>query len=85
MQNVIVVIGLTVAGVAAIVGGVVTWRTAAKLVADAQHTLRQMFGDSFPGLFTENPDPKGAHIAAVGFAAVGVALLVAAVVTLVVG
>ena len=83
MQNLLAGIGLIVAAVAAIVGGVVTWRTAQKLVTDAQHTLRQMFGDSFPGLFTEEPDPKGARIAAVGFAALGVALLVAAVVTLV--
>ena len=85
MQNLIVAIGLSVAGIAAVFGGVVTWRTAAKLVADAQQTLRQMFGDSFPGLFTEEADPKGARIAAVGFVALGVALLIAALVQLVAG
>lgn|GEM_PF-6828126 len=79
MQNLIVVIGLTVAGVAAIVFGVVTWRSARKLVADARQTLLAMFGDSFPGLFTEEPDPRGARIAAIGFGLVGVVLLVAAV------
>ena len=89
VQNLVAVIGLTVAGVAAIVGGIITWRTAKKLVADAQQTLRQMFGDSFPGLFAheeadEQADPKGARIAAVGFAAVGVALLVTALVLAVV-
>jgi len=79
VQNLIVVIGLTVAGVAAIVFGVVTWRSARKLVADARQTLLAMFGDSFPGLFTEEPDPRGARIAAIGFGLVGVVLLVAAV------
>lgn len=80
MQNLIVVIGLTVAGVAAIVFGIVTWRSAKKLVTDARQSLLAMFGDSFPGLFTEEPDPRGARIAAIGFGVVGVALLVVAVV-----
>ena len=81
VTNLVAVIGLIAAGVAAIVGGIITWRTAAKLVADAQQTLRQMFGDSFPGLFSDDEaDPKGARIAAVGFCAVGVALLVTALV-----
>jgi hypothetical protein len=78
----IVVIGLVVAGVAAIIFGVFTWRSAKKLVVDARQTLVAMFGNSFPGLFTEEPDPRGARIAAVGFVGVGVALLVAAVVQL---
>ena len=85
MQNLIVAIGLAVAGIAAVAFGAYTWRSAQKLVADAQQTLRQMFGDSFPGLFTEEPDPKGARIAAVGFLALGVGLLIAAVVRLVAG
>ena len=85
MNNVIVVIGLSVAGVASVALGVFTWRSAAKLVVDAQHTLREMFGDSFPGLFTEEPAPRGARIAAVGFVLLGVALLVTAVVRLLIG
>lgn len=82
MQNIIVAIGLTLAGIAAIVGAFFTWRSAKKLVADARQTLIGMFGDSFPGLFTEEPDPRGARIAAVGFGLVGVAFLVVAAVQL---
>ena len=80
MQNLIVAIGLTIAGIAALVGAFFTWRSATKLVTDARQTLTAMFGDSFPGLFTEEPDPRGARIAAVGFGVVGVAFLAVAAV-----
>lgn len=80
MQTVLVVIALVVFGVGAIALGIFAWRSAKKLVTDARQTLLGMFGDSFPGLFTEEPDPRGARIAAVGFIVAGVALLVVAVV-----
>ena len=80
MPNLIAAIALALAGIAAVVGGVITWRTAKKLVVDARQTLIAMFGDSFPGLFTEEPDPRGARIAAVAFVVLGVALLVVAAV-----
>ncbi|CAN5227419.1 hypothetical protein BH11ACT5_BH11ACT5_15650 [soil metagenome] len=82
MPHLIAAIALALAGIAAVVGGIITWRTAKKLVVDARQTLLAMFGDSFPGLFTEEPDPRGARIAAVGFVGVGVALLVVAAVQL---
>lgn len=85
MQNLVPAIVLAVAGLAALALGIFAWRSATKLVTDARQNLVQMFGDAFPGLFTEEPDPKGARIAAVGFMAVGVALLVVAVVQLVIG
>ncbi|CAN5183719.1 hypothetical protein BH09ACT5_BH09ACT5_01460 [soil metagenome] len=78
MQTLITAIALAVFGVGAIALGAVAWRSAATLVADARRTLRAMFGDSFPGLFTEEPDPRSARIAAVGFVAVGLVLLVVA-------
>ena len=80
MPNLIAAIALALAGLAAIVGGAVTWRTAKKLVVDARQTLLAMFGDSFPGLFAAEPDPRGARIAAVGFVVVGVVVLVVAAV-----
>lgn len=82
MPNLVAAIALALAGIAALVGGIVTWRTAKKLVVDARQTLVAMFGDSFPELFTGEPDPRGARIAAVGFALVGVVLLVVAAVQL---
>jgi hypothetical protein len=83
MQTIITVIALAVFGVGAIVLGIFAWRSAQKLVTDARHTLQAMFGDSLPALFTEEPDPRSARIAAVGFVAVGVVLLVLAVVQVV--
>ena len=71
---------LAIVGVAAIVGGVVVWRSAETLVTDARHTLEGMFGDSHPELFADKPDPRGARIAAIAFASVGVVLLAATVV-----
>ena len=82
MQTALIVIALVVFGGGAIALGVVAWRSAEKLVADARRTLEAMFGDSFPGLFAEEPDPRGARIAAVAFVIAGVALLVLAVVQL---
>ena len=82
MQTLLVVIALAVFGIGAIALGIFAWRSALKLVTDARQTLKAMFGESFPSLFTEEPDPRGARIAAVGFVAVGVALLVVAVVQL---
>lgn len=85
MPNLIPAIVLAVAGLGALALGISAWRSATKLVTDARQTLVQMFGDSFPGLFEQEPDPKGARIAAAGFMGVGVALLIVAAVQLVVG
>ena len=82
MANFLTVIALVVFGIGAIALGIFAWRSALKLVTDARQTLQAMFGESFPGLFTEEPDPRGARIAAVAFAALGVVLLVFAVVVL---
>ena len=85
VPNLIPVVVLAVSGLGALALGIFTWRSATKLVTDARQTLVQMFGDAFPGLFTEEPDPNGARIAAAGFMGVGIALLIAALVQLVVG
>ena len=74
---------LAVAGIGATLLGVFVWRSAKKLVTDARQTLHEMFGESFPSLFTEEPDPRSARIAGIAFVAVGVVLLVVAVVLLV--
>jgi hypothetical protein len=82
VPNLIAAIALALAGIAAIAGGIITWRTAKKLVVDARQTLIAMFGDTFPALFAEEPDPRGARIAAAGFVVAGVVLLVVAAVQL---
>ena len=82
MQTALAVIALVVFGVGAIALGVFAWRSAVKLVTDARHTLQAMFGDSFPGLFAEEPDPRGARIAGAAFILAGIALLVVAAVQL---
>lgn len=80
MQTVLAVIALAAFGVGAIALGVFAWRAAEKIVTDARQTLRGMFGDSLPGLFAEEPDPRGARIGGAAFVVAGVALLVVAVV-----
>jgi hypothetical protein len=80
VQTALAVIALV--GVGAVALGVFAWRSAMKLVTDARHTLQAMFGDSFPGLFAEEPDPRGARIAGAAFILAGIALLVVAAVQL---
>lgn len=78
MQTVLTAVVLAVLGIGAIALGVFAWRAAEKIVTDARQTLRGMFGDSLPGLFTEEPDPRGARIGGVAFIVAGAALLVVA-------
>lgn len=82
MQPLFVALALAVFGVAAIALGFFAWRSAEKLMRDARQTLQGMFGDSLPGLFAEEPDPRGARIGGVAFIVAGVALLVVAGVVL---
>jgi hypothetical protein len=71
-------LSLAAFGVGAVWLGVWVLRNAERVVGSARRQLVEMFGEQFPGLADEQPDPLGAHIAGIGFAIVGVALLVAA-------
>jgi hypothetical protein len=80
VQTLITAVVLAAFGIGAIALGVFAWRSAQKLVTDARQTLRAMFGESLPGLFAEEPDPRGARIGGAAFIVAGAALLVAAAV-----
>ncbi len=78
MERWIAPVLLALFGVGAVVLGLSVWRNAADVVTDARRTLQGMFGDQFPGLFTGEPDSRGARIGAAAFGVLGAALLVIA-------
>lgn len=79
-----VVVVLAAFGLIAVAAGVVVWRGAQRIVDDARRELEGMFGDR-AGVTGARPGPLAARIAGAGFAAVGVVLLVVAVIALIAG
>ncbi|HWR85031.1 MAG TPA: hypothetical protein VN200_03445 [Rhodoglobus sp.] len=74
-------LSLAAFGAGAVWLGIWVLRNAERVVGSARRQLVDMFGEQFPGLAEERPDPLGARIAGVGFVIVGAALLVGAVFT----
>jgi len=85
MTPLLVNLALAVLGVVAILAGILTWRHADRITQDARRTLTDMFETQMPEVFAEPSSPRGAQGAGIGFAVLGVALIVVAIVAGVTG
>ncbi len=83
-MNLGTLLGLLLFGGGVLAFGVYMWLHAAAIVADARLTLQQMFGETHPSLFADEPDPRVARIAGVAMIVLGLGLLSGAVVVLIV-
>jgi hypothetical protein len=85
MAPLLINLALAALGVVGILCGILTWRHADRITQDARRTLTDMFEAQMPEVFTEPSSPRGAQGAGIGFAALGVALIVVAIVAAVTG